>query len=301
MVKTLIIGASGRIGSKIVKEFDENSEGVEIVLGTLFPKEAEAWEKEGKKAVVLDLNKPSDFPVALEGVERLFLLTTYTSDMLFQAKTLVDAAKEAGVKYIVHLGVFTSRRDPVPHFVWHDLIESYIEASGIAWTNIHPNVIIESALFTDLPITETNTISSYVGDAPQGWASTDDIAAIAATVLREGPEKHAGQDYYISTDVLTAKEIAKILSDVSGREFKINYVDLNQQKAYHSQIDSIPIRAYMESALITMELTQNGKFSPQKQIRDDVLKVVGRKGKTMKDLAEEYFNLNKDTHIARNA
>jgi len=293
MAKTLIIGASGQIGSKIVKEFDKNSEGVEVVLGTLFPEEAKAWEKEGKKAVVLDLNKPSQFPAALEGVERLFLLTTYTSDMLFQAKTMVDAAKEAGVKYIVHLGVFTSRRDPVPHFVWHDLIETYIEASGIAWTNIHPNVIIESILVTDPPITETHTFTSLVGDAPQGFASTNDIAAIAATVLREGPEKHAGQDYYISTDVLTAKEIAKVLSEVSGREFKVNYLDLDQLEASFSQIESIPMRTYMESASITMELTQNGEFLPQKQIRDDVLKVVGRPGQTMRKWAEEYFDMKK--------
>lgn len=61
--------------------------------------------------------------------------------MLFQSQMLVDAAVEAGVKHIVHLGVFTSRHDSIPLFVWHDLIETYIKASGIAWTNIHPMLI----------------------------------------------------------------------------------------------------------------------------------------------------------------
>jgi hypothetical protein len=27
---------------------------------------------------------------------------------------------------------------------WHDLVETYIEASGIAWTHLHPNVISDS-------------------------------------------------------------------------------------------------------------------------------------------------------------
>ena len=39
----------------------------------------------------------------LKGVERLFLLTGYTVDMLVQSKAIVDEAKKAGVKHIVHL------------------------------------------------------------------------------------------------------------------------------------------------------------------------------------------------------
>ncbi|PYY27899.1 NmrA family NAD(P)-binding protein [Paenibacillus illinoisensis] len=290
MAKVLVIGASGRIGSKIVKEFDKNSEGVEVVLGTHIEEEAEKWRDEGRDAVVFDLNNPAEFPDVLDGVERVFLLTTYTSDMLFQAKMMVDAAKEAGVKHIVHLGVFTSRRDPLPHFVWHDLIESYIATSGIFWTNVHPNVITESILVTNPPITETSSFTSMCDDAPQGWACTDDIAAVAATVLREGPSKHAGKDYYISTEVLKSSEVAKILSEVAGKEIKVNYVDKEQQVANFNQITSAPVRSYMDSAIITMELTKNEKFAAQRVVRDDVMTVVGRPGTTMKDWANKYLN-----------
>jgi uncharacterized protein YbjT (DUF2867 family) len=74
--------------------------------------------------------------------------------MLFQSKKLLDAVVAAGVSHIVHLGVFTSREDLIPHFVWHDLIETYIEASKISWTHIHPNVIADYTLVTNPPITE---------------------------------------------------------------------------------------------------------------------------------------------------
>lgn len=293
MAKVLVIGASGRIGSKIVKELDKNSEGIEVLLGTHEVEVAKKWKNEGRDAVAFDLNNPEEFPGVLEGVERLFLLTTYTSDMLFQAKMMVDAAKEAGVKHIVHLGVFTSRHDPIPHFVWHDLIESYIASSGISWTNIHPNVVTESVLVTDPPMTETNSFTIMCGDAPQGWACTDDIAAVAATVLREGPSKHSGKDYYISIDVLRASEVANILSEAAGREIKCNYVDKEQQVAMFDQITSAPVRSYMESATITMELTRTEKFAAQNVRRDDVMTVVGRPGTTMKKWAESYFNSTK--------
>ena len=47
-----------------------------------------------------------------------------------------------------------------------------------------------------------------------------------ATVLREGPEKHSGKDYYLSIEILKISEVAKILSEVAGYEIKIN--DLNK-------------------------------------------------------------------------
>ncbi|XOQ14311.1 MAG: NmrA domain-containing protein [Shouchella clausii] len=289
MAKTLVLGASGQIGSKIIKELDKNSKGLDVVFATHDEKVAEKWRSEGRNGIAFDLNNPTDFPDVLEGVERVFLLTTYTSDMLFQAKMFVDAAKEAGVKHIIHLGVFTSRKDPVPHFVWHDLIESYIASSGISWTNIHANVITESILVRNPPITETGSFESLCGDAPQGFAFTDDIAAVAATVLREGPSKHDGKDYYISTDVLRASELASILSEAAGKEIKCNYIDKEEQIARFDQITSPPVRTYMESATIIMELTKEGKFAGQNVLRDDVLTVVGRPGTTMKEWADNYF------------
>jgi len=39
----------------------------------------------------------------------------------------VDAAKKAGVKHIVHLGVFTPKFDCYDaHFAWHQMIEAYL-------------------------------------------------------------------------------------------------------------------------------------------------------------------------------
>ena len=94
--------------------------------------EVERLRGEGKEAVHLDLDDPSTFALALAGVDRVFLLTGYTVAMLTQSKTLVDAAKKAGVKHIVHVGIFGEWDCTDPHFAWHQLIESYIKASGLA-------------------------------------------------------------------------------------------------------------------------------------------------------------------------
>jgi len=284
--KVLIIGASGTVGSKVVKEFDKNDKGVILRLATSRQETAEMWKTEGREAVVLDLNEPTTFAAALAGVDRVFLLTGYTSDMLIQSKHLVDAAVDAGVSHIVHLGVFTSRRDLIPHFNWHDLIETYIEASGIAWTHLHPNVITDSVLTLPL-LTETGSFSVFWSDMPQGWVFAEDIAAVAATVLREGPEKHGSANYYLSTEVLTGPEVADILTETTGKEIKCNAFDPSALEVHVPQISNVGERAYMESAVITMKLGAAGQMTAQTVVRDDVLTVLGRPGTTMAEWARQ--------------
>ncbi|MCK8495507.1 NmrA family NAD(P)-binding protein [Spirosoma sp. RP8] len=284
----LIIGATGRVGSQVVEELDRNSDSITVRLSTTDQKKANQWQQQGWDSVVLDLDKPETFADALDGIDRIFLLTGYTVDMLRQSKLLVDAASKAGVSHIVHLGVFTSRHDLIPHFMWHDMVETYIEASGMAWTHLHPNVIADTSLAVDPPITEIGSFTVYWGDAPQGWVFASDIAAVAATVLREGPKKHGGANYYLSTEVLTGPQVAAILSKASGKEITCNVLNPDDQKAIIEQIPSVLVKAYMESAYITMQLAKSGQMEAQTIVKDDVLTVVGRPGLTM----EEWARLN---------
>lgn len=279
--KLLILGASGRVGSKVVEDLDGNHEGVEVRLATSQTETADKWRSEGREAVVLDLNTPSTFPAALSGVDRLFLLTGYTSDMLYQSKKLVDAAVEAGVKHIVHMGVFTSRRDDQPHFAWHDLIEAYIEASGIAWTHLHPNVITDTVLITEPSIGEAGWFSAYPNNAAIGWVCTADIAAVAATALREGPERHGGANYFLSVEVLKGTDVEQILSDHYGRDIKYIPIDPQGIRSAFATSPDLAARNYMESAAITMELAAAGSLAHQAVVRDDVQTVLGRPGLTL--------------------
>lgn len=285
--RVLIIGATGRIGSHIVKELDQNSEGIIVRLSSTQSEVVKKWKKEAREAVVLNLDNTETFADALKNVDRMFLLTGYTSDMLRQSKVLVDAAVDAGVKHIVHLGVFTSRKDLIPHFIWHDMIETYIEASGLFWTHIHPNVITDSLFFQNPPITESKSFTVNWSDAKQGWVFASDIAAVAAEVLREGPDKHGGENYFLSTEVLTGPQVAAILSKASGKEIKCEVQDPEDLEAYMQYVPSIPMKAYMESAIITMKLAKAGKMQAQTIIKDDVIRVLGRPGLTMAEWAEQ--------------
>jgi NAD(P)H dehydrogenase (quinone) len=287
MATVLVIGASGSIGSHLVKELDLNHDGISVRLGSSRPDVADRWRGEGRDAVVLDLGKPETFAQALNGVDRVFLLTGYTADMLHQSKMLVDAAVDAGVDHVVHLGVFSSGRDNVPHYAWHDLVEAYLRASGLTWTNLHPNVISDSVLVQDPPITQTGAINVAWGEVPVGWVCAADIAAVAAAVLREGPGMHGGKDYWLSTELLTGPQVADILSETLGVPIACEVQGPEGVAAYASTIESAAARLYMESAAQKMGEAQSGNMAFETVVRDDVATVLGRPGTTVAQMARQ--------------
>jgi len=147
-------------------------------------------KSEGKDCRFLDLDDPRIFALALAGVDRVFLLTGYTVAMLTRSKTLVDAARKAGVSHIVHVGVFAEWDTTDAHFAWHQMIEKYIDASGIAWTHLHPNMFME--VFTGFQIPKNLTYTGYWDDRRIGYIASSDIAAVATEALVEGPRRDGG-------------------------------------------------------------------------------------------------------------
>jgi uncharacterized protein YbjT (DUF2867 family) len=214
----LILGATGLTGSFLIEAFDRDPGDVHIRVTARRPDQVSKFQSEGRDAVLLDLDNPQTFGPALTGVDRVFLLTGYTVAMLAQSKTFVDAAYKARVQHIVHLGVFGNWDTTDSHFSWHQLVERYIEGSGIAWTHLHPNAFME-LLPQFMPI-RNSSFPVFWGESRVGWIASRDIADVAATILRQGPRRHGSQHYWLSAEVASGPEIAAMLSEVLGRRIQ---------------------------------------------------------------------------------
>jgi NAD(P)H dehydrogenase (quinone) len=214
--RILILGSTGRIGKATIAELEQTPDSHQAVYASRNRDQVDAWRGEGKDAVHLDLDDPRTFPEALRGVDRLFLATGYTIHMVHQSKTIVDAAADAGVEFIVHLGIFGNGRMTDPHFAWHEMVERYIEGSGVSWSHLHPHFFMDN-LLTTTPVVN-GTFQWFMGDKRVGWIAGEDLAAVAARVLAEGPEKHAGKQYWLSTEVLNGSEAAAEIAQAFGQE-----------------------------------------------------------------------------------
>ncbi|WP_262152692.1 NmrA family NAD(P)-binding protein [Chryseobacterium foetidum] len=284
----LVLGASGTIGKHVVKELGDKSVNVRITSRK--QEEVEKLRSEGRDCRFLDLDDPATFALALTGVDRFFLLTGYTVGMLTQSKTLVGAAKKAGVRHIVHIGVFAEWDTTDAHFAWHQLIKKYIEASGIAWTHLHPNMFMEALTGAYLP--KNLTYTTYWKDRRVGYIAASDIAAVAAQVLADGPERHSAKDYWLSVESYNGKEIAQLMSKVTGLEIKCEEKGLEEFKELiEDWIAGGADRWYASANIEFVKQMLDGRMSYMSMVQNDIPYILGRPAKTVEEFLTEYKEL----------
>lgn len=287
----LILGASGTIGSQLVKDLENKP--VNIRITSRKQNEVAQLCSEGKDCKFLDLDDPQTFALALADVDRVFLLTGYTIGMLTQSKTLVDAAKKAGVSHIVHVGVFAEWDTTDAHFAWHQMIEKYIEASSISWTHLHPNMFMEALTGAYLP--KNLSFTTYWEDRRVGYIATSDIAAVAAKVLVDGPDRHASKHYWLSVESHNGEEIAQLMSEVTGLNIKCEEKGLDEVKQLIEAWIANGADSWYASANIEfVRQMLDGRMSYMSMVQNDIPYILGRPAKTLR----EYFDENKEVLIA---
>lgn len=280
----LILGASGTIGSQLVKDLE--GKPVNIRITSRKQNEVEQLCSQGKNCRFLDLDDPTTFALALAGVDRVFLLTGYTVGMLTQSKTLVDAAKKAGVSHIVHVGVFAEWDTTDAHFAWHQMIEKYIEASGIAWTHLHPNMFMEALTGAYLP--KNLSFTTYWEDRRVGYIAASDIAAVAAQVLLDGPDRHASEHYWLSVESFNGNEIAQLMSEVTGLDIKCQEKGLDEFKQLIEEwIDNGADSWYASANIEFVKQMLDGRMSYMSMVQNDIPYILGRPAKTVREFLAE--------------
>jgi NAD(P)H dehydrogenase (quinone) len=220
--KILITGATGQVGSKVIDSIlaSEQASMVEIVAAVRSVQKAELFTQRGISSVMFDFDDETTHAAALQGIDRVLIVTGYTVDMLRQSKALLDAAKVTGVQHVVHLGACGRDDTTVAHWAWHQLVERYIEWSGFSFTHLRPETFMQNMLsYGGKPAITNGVLHQYVKGARKSWVDVDDVATVAALALLH-PEKHAGQVYRLGYDAKSYYEIAELLTRLVGKPFE---------------------------------------------------------------------------------
>lgn len=240
--KILITGATGQVGSKTIEFLLSNKE-IEIVAAVRSKEKAIPFEAKGISTVMLDFDDESTYSTAFEGIDRVLIVTGYTVDMLRQSKALLDSAKKAGVKHVVHLGACGRDDTTVAHWAWHQLIERYIEWSGFSYTHLRPETFMQNLLsYGGKKAIENGIIHAYVKGARLSWVDVDDVALVASIALAS-PELHTGKTYRLGYDAKTFTELAQLMTAIIGKPFL--YKPLAPEVFLQSMIDAGAEMAYM--------------------------------------------------------
>ena len=94
------------------------------------------------------------------------------------------------------------------------MVERYIEGSGVAWAHLHPHFFMDN-LLAAAPLV-SGKFYWFMGEQPVGWIAPEDLAAVAAKVLSDGPKDHGGKQYWLSTEMLNGTQAAAEISKGLG-------------------------------------------------------------------------------------
>ena len=280
--KVLVMGATGQVGGALIPLLATNPT-LQVVAAARNPEKA---AKLGLPRVHLELDEYSTFAPALEGVDRLFMATGYTVDMLRQSKDLVNCAQRAGVKQIVHLGACGDDETRVAHYGWHQFIERYIESSGVTFTHLRPEIFMQNLLgYGGESYVKQGVIRHYVGSARLSWVDCDDVAAIAAACLID-PDKHAGMTYRLGYEAKTYYELAEVFADVIGQPF--TYEPRPPSEFLQTVLTAGAEPAYMKCVFDSYTDLTNGVDLRSDEVFENFSQITGGSPLTLADFARRH-------------
>lgn len=238
----LITGATGSNGTEIVKRLAERNIPVRAMVrdrANLVIPNVEVIEG--------DFDRPETLQSALAGVKRAFLLTNSSENAEAQQIAFIDAAKQSGVEHIVKLSQFKADANSPGRFLrYHAAVETALQASGIAYTFLRPNLFMQGLLNFRSTIASQNAFYAAAGEAKVSLVDVRDIAEVAVAALTEAG--HEGKTYDLTgSQALTHAEIAEQLSTALGR--KITFVDVSPE-AMHDALLGVGFPLWQADGLI---------------------------------------------------
>ena len=297
MAETILVtGATGTVGSEVVKQLlsakGERKEEDIIVKAAARSADDSTFRNLEVQAIELDFNNRGTLSVALRGVDKLFLLTPFQSNMVDLTSNLVNEAKNAGVKYIVKQSVLgADAEQAITPSRLHRQAENVIEESGIPFTFLRPNFFMQNFVtFYSNFIKTQGAFYVPAGDAKASFVDVRDIAAVAVQALsgslssKNGESNHMGKAYDITGgEALSYGEAAEILSKELGK--KVNYVNISDEDARKGMKDMGADEWTINSMIELFGITRAGYLS---EISSAVEQVTGNKPIPFSQFARDY-------------
>ncbi|HET6765308.1 MAG TPA: SDR family oxidoreductase [Longimicrobiaceae bacterium] len=223
----VVTGATGKIGSELVRLLRERGQGVRAIVRSA-EKGAELAAL-GAELAVGDLGDAASLRAAFAGGDKLFLLAPAGPDQVALQHNAIQAAKQAGIRHVVKVSALGAAPDsPVALGRWHAETEAELAASGMAWTVLQPHSFMQNLLGSAGTVAGQGMLYAPVGDAPVALVDTRDVAAVAAGVLTQ--PGHEGRTYVVTGgEAVTYARVAQALGAATGRP--VQYVDVPPEAA----------------------------------------------------------------------
>lgn len=275
--KILVLASTGTIGKLLIEQLTQAGEHVRA--GTRDP--AKVATVRGVEPVRFDFRDPSTFAGALEGVDRVFLLSPSGElshyDLLIP---FVKAALSGGQRKIV---LMTASGVEYDDSVPLRQVELFIERSGAPFVILRPTWFSDNFhTFWRGPIVHAGVLPIPAAESRTAFIDARDIAASAVAALRS--DRFDKQAFTLTgPEALTYTEAATHLSKVSGRP--IQYVAADDASFIQGARQAGLSEAYAQHLAALFGFVRQGAAS---QVSPGVTTLTGRPPRTLAQYAQDH-------------
>ncbi len=301
MGKIIVTGASGHFGSAAARQLLEKVPAEDLIFFSRSPEKLAEFAQKGAHCRAADFDDPASLMKAMEGGEKMLLIsTTLVGPRVKQHTNAVDAAIANGVKHIVYTSIIDGGNPDHPSIEQHDhyATEQAIEKSGAAWTHLRDSLYSDAvATAMAIPALQAGNKPDNAGNGKVAMVAREDCVATAVGVLTQ--DGHSNKAYNVTgPELLSIPEALAMISEVAGKPIELIPVD---DEGMYQYFDSLgvartaseivpdgPIPWASEGMVTFGQSIREGYFDV---LSDDVERITGRKPRTLRSILEQYKGL----------
>lgn len=231
----LVTGATGEIGSRVVRQLLERSIRVRVLVRR--EEKARALFGDRVDLSVGDLASPDSLRAATQGMHTVFLVNV-GPDIPQRDRLAATISRERGVRKIVKLSSLDVEQG-LAIGAWHEKGEAAIREIGIPFTFVRPTGFMSNLLAWAPSIKEDGVVRSSTADGRRPFIHSEDIASVCVAALLS--DEYAGKALPITgPESLTFSEATDIIGEAIGKPLSYEVISDEQARERYSRVSGSP-------------------------------------------------------------
>lgn len=229
MTRILVTGATGNTGSGLVPALLNS--GVQVRALVRDETKAQALKDAGAEIVIGDLDRPETIAPAVQGVDKIYLLTWNGPTQAQQVANVVEAAVAVDSPHIVRHSMWGSERSRIVQ--QGKQAEETIKSSGLPWTMVSPTFFMQNTMMAAQTVANDGVIYWDTADGKLAMIDVRDVVDSAHAVLTGAG--HEGKSYILTgPEAVSFGDVASAFSEALDKE--VNYVPVPHEASLQSMV-----------------------------------------------------------------
>ncbi len=282
MKKTLITGATGGLGSTVIKFLKEKTdiENIAVLVRDKNSKLAKQYANDGIDVRIGDYDDLASLKEAFIGIKTLYFISgSDINNRLQQHKNVIEAAKKTGINHILYTSAVRKNESdsaPLASVIGsHKQTEDWIKASGITYTILRHNLyaeVINMFIGDKNQLLQTKAIYLPTAAGLTAFVPRKDFAEAEANILSNPANYENKTLEFNGSEKINFSEIAKMISEIMKEQ--IGYIS-PEVTEFENKMNEIGLPKPIIELLSTFSLgIADGEFDQQS---NDLETVLGRK------------------------